>query len=243
MFQAGNPRRMKIAPKYERLIERRERLMQQFSKGEIDRRFYLKEMGAISLKADRKAKRIGPEEEVVPSSNINVSIDSESNDSLSETRPFGEESEDSSCSDQEAPSNRPQRSASSVASVPVALRPGSKKKKASKKQICPSCRKSFQLKRSPPLHISCTECGKLYHKRCRNDVAVKFICQKCRIPSVSTVSVSCDSAVSAMDVSSGSRNVNPSLISVQTFPVGSTPDDTFNQAAPSALGRKETFKL
>ena len=34
MFQAGNPRRMKIAPKYERLIERRERLMQQFSKGE-----------------------------------------------------------------------------------------------------------------------------------------------------------------------------------------------------------------
>ena len=64
--------------------------MEQFSRGEISRTFYLREMGAISLKADRKAKRMVavPEESEMPPNNVNLTVDSDSQDSLSETRPF-----------------------------------------------------------------------------------------------------------------------------------------------------------
>lgn len=155
--------------------------MEQFSKGEISRQFYLKEMGAISLKADRKAKRMVPASEVttLQTSNVNVTMDdSDSQDSLSETRPFAENSEESSSSGQEDPfvlepdlQPRQDRALQSR---------GRGKKATKKKQLCPECKKDFQLRRSPPLHVACCGCQVLYHKRCRKNLADKFFCPKCK---------------------------------------------------------------
>ena len=182
-----------MSSKYERLVQRRESLMQQFSKGEISRRSYLMEMGAISLKADRKAKRILPtNEDSTHSATINMANESDSNDSLSETRPFGEASECSSDSEQEDPFEKPPVR---TGNDPRAVKTSSKNK-AHQRQICPSCKKGFQLKRSPPLHIACSECSKLYHKRCRDVAAMPFVCAKCRTPAMNTLVNSSEAAPS-----------------------------------------------
>ena len=66
------------------------------------------EIGAISLQADRKAMRLLPtNEDTTHSATINIVNESDSNDSLSETRPFGEASEHSSDSEQEDPFEKP----------------------------------------------------------------------------------------------------------------------------------------
>jgi len=45
-LKAGNSKRTKMSSKYEQLVASREALMEQFSRGEISRTFYLREMGA-----------------------------------------------------------------------------------------------------------------------------------------------------------------------------------------------------
>ena len=187
-----------MSAKYERLVERRESLMDQFSKGEISRQFYLREMGAISLKADRKAKRMVPASESGgPPGTVNittVNADSDSQDSLSETRPFGEDYPDSNSSDEEEPAAQESGIQSRPARSALPSR-GKKKPAAKKRLLCPVCRKGFQLRRSPPLHVSCAVCQVLYHERCRKDLAQEFVCPKCAsspsipapVPSPSTV--------------------------------------------------------
>ena len=61
-FQAGNPKAVKVSRKYQRQMDRREEKMEQFAKGELSRADYLREMGAISLKADKAASRMLVEE-------------------------------------------------------------------------------------------------------------------------------------------------------------------------------------
>ena len=73
--------------------------MDQFQKQLITRRFYLQQMGAISLKADKAARRIvvpkdDQQTEQVPTEQVPVD-ECESEDSLSETRPVPADSDES----------------------------------------------------------------------------------------------------------------------------------------------------
>ena len=182
IFQDGNPKRTKMSSKYERHVKQREGLMEQFERGDIGRKFYLRRMGALSLKADKAAKRMIPEYEdaanatnATPKETLNV--DSESDDSLSETRPEVLES-DTSSTDQEDPFSRDpvlQPTRTAAASKKVSKKTGPKKK-----ELCQVCKKGFQLRRVPPLHIACSSCSKLIHKRCRDTMEEKFVCMKCR---------------------------------------------------------------
>ena len=75
--------------------------MDQYQKQLITRKFYLHQMGAISLKADRAAKRIVDDDTDAAAVNDTVQ-DVASDDSLSETRPLPADTE-SSASDCEEP--------------------------------------------------------------------------------------------------------------------------------------------
>ena len=70
--------------------------MDQFGKGELPRAKFLKEMGAISLKADRAASRMDHDNDELDMLIGQVMDDSDdSHDSLSETRPLPMESGES----------------------------------------------------------------------------------------------------------------------------------------------------
>ena len=53
----GNPSRQVMSTKYRKLAERREQLMEKFSKNLIEEDFYLQRMGALSLKLARVANK------------------------------------------------------------------------------------------------------------------------------------------------------------------------------------------
>ena len=152
--------------------------MKRFEKGEITRAFYLEQIGALNLKADKAASRpVDDNEPVDDLPNVDGSRaeaeDSDSADSLSETRPAPVDSTDSDV-DQEDP----------FAKDPV-LQVGKKKTlpkgAPAKKQLCPVCKRGFQLKRNPPLHVACSVCQKLTHKRCIKETQeVQFVCEKCK---------------------------------------------------------------
>ena len=149
--------------------------MDQFSKGELPRAKFLKEMGAISLKADRAASRMVQDDEVLDKLIGQVMDDSDdSHDSLSETRPLPMESAESETEEEdygELPYKKPPTKAAA------------KKTKADmKKQLCPVCKRGFQLRRDPPLHSVCCECGKFTHKRCIKNLEDVFVCCKCSRP-------------------------------------------------------------
>ena len=75
--------------------------MDQFQKQVITRTFYLQQIGAISLKADRAARRIVTEKEGETVANVTLE-EAVSDDSLSETRPLPADSDrDTSASDVE----------------------------------------------------------------------------------------------------------------------------------------------
>ena len=77
--------------------------MDQFQKQLITRQFYLQQMGAISLKADKAAKRIVVPKDAQPEEQVPTE-DLGSEDSLSETRPLPADSDDvTSESDAEDP--------------------------------------------------------------------------------------------------------------------------------------------
>ena len=154
--------------------------MEQFQKQMITRKFYLQQMGALSLKADRAANRV-LEENGDDSANLEEVA---SDDSLSETRPLPAASE-SSASDEDPPP-----AVSNLADDPLAAALGigrrranaAAKKKASqaiKKQLCSVCKRGFQLRRVPPLHISCVACKALVHKRCLK-VSTASMCDSCK---------------------------------------------------------------
>ena len=44
-----------------------------------------------------------------------------------------------------------------------------------KKQLCPVCKRGFQLKRNPPLHVACS----LIHQKTQE---VQFVCEKRKPP-------------------------------------------------------------
>ena len=148
--------------------------MKQFEKGDITRSFFLKEMGALSLKANREADRLWTDVQDgvhIPATHDIDSSDSE--DSLSETRPLLPSSD--SDSDQEDP----------FVNLPRATK--KKPRKGTSKPTrptCPVCGKGFQLGRIPPLHLNCPECTKPTHKRCIAKNVDTFICIKC-VPSES----------------------------------------------------------
>ena len=53
----GNPSRQGMSVKYKKLAEKREQLMEKFSKNLIEEDFYLQRMGAMSLKLARAAHK------------------------------------------------------------------------------------------------------------------------------------------------------------------------------------------
>ena len=153
-----------MAKKYERLVNRRKSLMKQFDDGEITRDFYLKEMGAISLKADKVAGRLVEED------GNNGPTDSDS-----ETPEISRVSDDISI-DQDDPF--------------AAILPSNRRRRNTRKEvtraICPVCSKGFQLRRNPPLHTVCKSCKKTVHNRClrRNTSTISSdICYQCNNPS------------------------------------------------------------
>ena len=98
----GNPSRKKVNAKYQQLIDKREELMERYSKNDIDEDFYLQRMGALSLKLARVAKKTTVDAEVPEATSREpggngVGDGDESNDSLSETRamPHSDDSCDS----------------------------------------------------------------------------------------------------------------------------------------------------
>ena len=181
VLQAGNPKRTHVSKKYAALVKRREVLMEQFQKQMITRKFYLQQMGALSLKADRAAKRVTEENN---DETVNVE-EVASDDSLSETRPLPA----ASASSESDEGVDPPPAVGDLADHPLAAALGigrrradaaAKKKssQANKKQLCPVCKRGFQLRRVPPLHITCAACKALVHKRCLK-VSSTTICDSC----------------------------------------------------------------
>ena len=170
-FQAGNPKAVKVSRKYQRQMDRREEKMEQFAKGELSRADYLREMGAISLKADKAASRMLVEEGEGPPGLMDMDSD-DSHDSLSETRPLPRDSDETASEEEfvfSKPSEQPK----------VGAKKTSGSKKNGLKQLCPVCKKGFQLRRDPPLHLACSICGKFTHKRCIKNMHDPFLCTKC----------------------------------------------------------------
>ena len=163
--------------------------MDQYQKQLITRNFYLQQMGAISLKADRAAKRIVEDEKDVA---VNDTVqDVASDDSLSETRPLPADTE-SSASDCGEPDqllhaaggrearDGPPTANPLAAALCIGRKAGAKKKPSqARKQLCPKCKKGFKLRRIPPLHISCSVCKVLIHKRCLK-VSSSTLCDSCQ---------------------------------------------------------------
>ena len=179
--------------------------MGQFERGEISRTYYLREMGAISLKADTASSRNLTE---VDQTLLPVPDEHEdSEDSLSETRPPPQDSEDSDLEQEDPFENLNAKKPQAKAQQP--------RKKASegKKQLCPVCRKGFQLRRDPPLHLACTNCGKFTHLRCIKSNEESFVCVKCK-----------DASMPAQDQDdpslSNSRGETFGLVSFVVFKLG-----------------------
>ena len=100
-----------MSPKYVRLVDRRDELMRKFEKGDVNRLFYLKQLDALTLKADKLARRLVPDQieaeeaNTEPNAEANAAGNAEANatavdsdasiDSMSETRLDPVESEDS----------------------------------------------------------------------------------------------------------------------------------------------------
>ena len=156
--------------------------MDQFQKQLITRQFYLQQMGAISLKADKAAKRIVVPKDAQPEEQVPTE-DLGSEDSLSETRPLPADSDDvTSESDAEDPLSADPVLQLGKKKPATAAKTVKKPAEANRKQLCPVCKRGFQLRRLPPLHISCSKCKLLVHKRCLKD-------------SSSTLCVACESDV------------------------------------------------
>ena len=129
-------------------------------------------MGMLSLKVDRESKRnTGSGKQDMPPPQAEAQ-DGDSDDSLSETRPWSEDED-----------------TIEEVTIPVATRPQASylpsKKKKQGRALCPkpTCQKGFQLARG--LHTKCIHCDKLWHKRCipnRKSVD-QFICPSCSRPS------------------------------------------------------------
>ena len=92
----GNPPKQKVTSRYQKLIDKRDDLMAKYAKNQIEEDFYLKRMGAMSLKLARVAHKTTT---TVQAQNVPGLVphdlpglvpddDVESNDSLSETRPM-----------------------------------------------------------------------------------------------------------------------------------------------------------
>ena len=158
-----------MSPKYERLVDRRDELMRKFEKGDVNRLFYLKQMGALTLKADKLARRLVPEQIEAEEANAEANtagnaeanftaVDSDASiDSMSETRLDPVESEDSDVDQEDPFSMDPvlqlgKRTARAKKDAP---------KVSKKRDICPECKIDFQMRRIPPLHMTC-----LVHTRC-----------------------------------------------------------------------------
>ena len=197
-IKAGNPKKTKMSTLYEKLVFRRESLMEQFERGELPRLFYLQQMGAISLKSDKAASRmvLNIEDDKIESNTSTsaaadvpvdapVDAESDSEDSLSETRPAVVDPEES-FSDPDDPfvSDPVVQAGDPLASDPVLQGQRRKKnpeaaKKNERKQLCPVCKRGFQLRRLPALHVACDGCQMFIHKRCTKD-SVNFVCDKCK---------------------------------------------------------------
>ena len=136
--------------------------MDQYQKQLITRNFYLQQMGAISLKADRAAKRIVEDEKDAA---VNDTVqDVASDDSLSETRPLPADTE-SSASDCGEPDqllhaaggrearDGPPTANPLAAALGIGRKAGAKKKPSqARKQLCPKCKHHNLLLALHPLH-------------------------------------------------------------------------------------------
>ena len=178
-----------MSPKYVRLVDRRDELMRKFEKGDVNRLFYLKQLGALTLKADKLARRLVPDQieaeeaNTEPNAEANAAGNAEANatavdsdasiDSMSETRLDPVESEDSDVNQEDPFSMDPvlqlgKRTAREKKNAP---------KVSKKRDICPECKRGFQMRRIPPLHMTCFGCEVLVHTRC---VKEDSFCSKCR---------------------------------------------------------------
>ena len=185
--------------KYEKLVKRRESLMNQFELGELPRMFYLQQMGAISLKADKAARRtvvdVEGDGELAQVAPVEVPVEaaiatplsddgSDSHDSLSETRPVVVDSE-GSFSDQDDPfAFDPVLQGRKKKTAEAQKKTAEGPNKNGRKQLCLICKRGFQLRRLPPLHVICSGCQVMVHKRCIKQSSTRFICTKCK-PSTS----------------------------------------------------------
>lgn len=153
--------------------------MDQFQKQLITRSFYLQQMGAISLKADKAARRIVVPKDDQPLEEV-PNEDCVSDDSLSETRPVPADSDDlTSDSDVEDPlAADPVMQLGKKKHTTTAAKNAKKPTETHRKQLCHVCKRGFQLRRLPPLHISCSNCKLLVHKRCMKDSS-STLCEAC----------------------------------------------------------------
>jgi hypothetical protein len=90
-------------------------------------------------------------------------------------------------------------------------------------ETCSVCSRGFQLRRLPPLHLSCTGCGKLTHTRCVKKVnrsLSSFVCLKCKPdpdqshPSTSEPTPSCPTA--ALESSTSVTSLSASVAAIST---------------------------
>lgn len=152
--------------------------MSQFEKKEISRSFYLKQMGALCLKASKESDRLVNEPNVVGTQ----AADTDSDDSLSKTRMMPHSSNDDSSDQESLVSNR------RLHVAPV--RP-KRRNAGAPRPVCPVCKKGFQLNRLPPLHLNCSKCKAPTHKRCISKPnEAPFLCVDCNKRVISRKSVS-----------------------------------------------------
>ena len=110
-------------------------MMEKYAKKEIDEDFYLQRMGAISLKLARVAHKTdtvnaGTEAEAVLGLVEDAAEYSDSNDSLSKTRPQSEDSNSSSDTEQNVGAEALASVANHLMTKKVAKKPPSKKSKS-----------------------------------------------------------------------------------------------------------------
>ena len=153
--------------------------MTSYKKGEMTRREYLVQMGAVSLKSQRELKKRGindknkaPARRPVTLPSAFPSAGAALEDSFSETRVMSPQASDQD-SDVDQFDPFPVR----VRDPQRAIRPIVEARR--KAQKCTKCNKGFQLRKN--LHLICDKCGGYQHKRCSGVAKHRdpFMCLDC----------------------------------------------------------------
>ena len=155
--------------------ERRTTLQKQYNKKEIGDLQFLKLMGALSFRCEKKPQEPTREknsnsEEVCPVSAVEDGPGSEVEDC---TRYVSDD-----LSSEELSGLAP----TSPSTIPAALRTKSRptKAKSSRSEKCVECSKGFAFWRQPPLQIQCKKCHKWVHLRHLNYYDEdNYLCRKC----------------------------------------------------------------